>query len=107
MKSTNEQLSTSPAIVGNNVLAAANELMIPINFVALAAEHGVRKGTIFYSATWKSWVIQGHPKIDLICIDAPIVKGQTVEGLTGEASRFNGKQIQNVVIRSNMWCAVF
>jgi hypothetical protein len=43
----------------------------------------------------------------LICIDAHIVKGQKVEGLTGKASRFNGKQIQNVVIRSNMWCAVF
>lgn len=95
----------------NNVLAAAivnhNELMLPINFKALAAEHGVRKGTIFYSDTWKSWVIQGHPEIDLICIDAPIVKGQIVEGLVGKASRFNGKEIQNVVIRSNMWCAVF
>lgn len=111
MNSTNDQLSTTPAIIGNNVLAAAlvnhNELMLPINFKQLAAEHGVRKGTIFYSPTWKSWVIQGNPEIDLICIDAPIVKGQTVEGLTGKLSRFNGKQIQNVIIRSNMWCAVF
>lgn len=96
---------------GNNVLAAAlvnhNELMLPINFKALAAKHGVRKGTIFYSDTWESWVIQGHPEIDLICIDAPFVKGQIVEGLLGKVSRFNGKEIQNVVIRSNMWCAVF
>ena len=111
MKSIDVQNNTSPAIVGNNVLAAAivnhNELMLPINIKELAAEHGVRKGTIFYSDTWKSWVIQGHSEIDLICIDAPIIKGQTVEGLTGKASRFNGKQIQNVVIRSNMWCAVF
>ena len=111
MNSTNNQLSTTPAIVGNNVLAAAlvnhNELMLPIDFKALAEEHGVRKGTIFYSNTFKSWVIEGHPDINLICIDAPIVKGQTVEGLIGKASRFNGKQIQNVVIRSNMWCAVF
>jgi hypothetical protein len=90
-----------------DALVNHNELMLPINFKALAAEHGVRKGTIFYSDTWKSWVIQGHPEIDLICIDAPIVKGQTVEGLKGKASRFNGKQIQNVIIRSNMWCAVF
>lgn len=111
MKSIDVQNSTSPDIVGNNVLADAivnhNELMLPIKFKELAAEHGVRKGTIFYSDTWKSWVIQGHPEIDLICIDAPIVKDQTVEGLTGKASRFNGKQIQNVIIRSNMWCAVF
>ena len=84
-----------------------NELMLPINFRALAEEHGVRKGSIYYSDTFKSWVIQGHPEIDLICIDAPFVKGQTVEGLSGKASRFNGKEIKNVVIRSNMWCAVF
>ena len=111
MNSTNVQPITEAAIVGNNVLAAAivnhTELMLPINFKALAAEHGVRKGTIFYSDTWKSWVIQGHPDIDLICIDAPIIKGQMVEGLTGKVSHFNGKKIQNVVIRSNMWCAVF
>ena len=111
MNSTNVQPTTKPAIVGNNVLAAAivnrNELMLPINFKILAAEHGVRKGTIFYSDTWESWVIQGHPDIDLIYIKAPIEKGQIVDGLQGKASRFNGKEIKNVIIRSNMWCAIF
>ena len=90
-----------------NAIVNHNELMLPINFKELAAEHGVRKGNIFYSETFGSWVIQGHHEIDLICIDAPFVKGQKVEGLQGKASRFNGKEIQNVVIRSNMWCAVF
>lgn len=98
---TNIEAVLSSALVNNN------ELMLPINFKALAAEHGVRKGTIFYSNTCKSWVIQGHHDIDLICIDAPLLKGQNVEGLKGKASRFNGKAIQNVVIRSNMWCAIF
>ena len=112
-KIDNQKTNSVPSSPNNakpllaDALVNHNELMLPINFKALAAEHGVRKGTIFYSDTWKSWVIQGHPEIDLICIDAPIVKGQTVEGLKGKASRFNGKQIQNVIIRSNMWCAVF
>lgn len=108
---TNAECTPSSHTNGNTMLADAlvnhNELMLPINFKALAEEHGVRKGTIFYSDTFKSWVIQGHHEIDLICIDAPIIKGQIVDGLKGKASRFNGKQIQNVVIRSNMWCAVF
>ena len=84
-----------------------DELMIYINFNALAKEHGVRKGTIFYSLTWKSWVISGHPDIDLICIEPPFKKGQIVEGFEGKASRFNGKQIQEVIIRSNFWCFCF
>jgi len=49
MTDSKKQDTTTDA---NNVLAAAivnhNELMLPINFKALAAEHGVRKGTIFY-----------------------------------------------------------
>ena len=111
MKKDKSINTNSADAIGNNGLAGAiinhNELMLPINFKELAAEHGVRKGTIFYSPTWESWVIEGHSDIDLICINAPIVKGQTVEGLKGKASRFNGKEIKNVVIRGNMWCAVF
>ena len=98
---TNANMVLADALINNN------ELMIPLNFKALSVEHGLRKGSLYYSDTFESWVIQGHPEIDLICIDAPIKKGQLVEGLIGKASRFNGKEIKDVVIRSNMWCALF
>jgi len=46
-------------------------MKIPIDFKKISEETGVRKGNIFYSPTWKSWVIKGHPDIDLICIEPP------------------------------------
>ena len=102
---SNSGNSTKPNVSG--CLINWNELMIPIDFKSIAKEHGVRKGNIFYSPTWESWVLSGHIDIDLICIDAPFAKGQIAEGLEGKAMRFNGKEIKNVIIRSNMWCAVF
>ena len=37
-----------------------------IDFKKIAAETGVRKGRIFDSPTWKSWVIFGFPSSTLI-----------------------------------------
>jgi hypothetical protein len=80
-----------------------NDLMIPIDFHAIAREHGVRKGNIGYSDLFKSWVLEGHPDIDLICIDAPYKDGDIGENLKGKASRFNGRYVNKVTIVSNMW----
>lgn len=84
-----------------------NELYIEINFAALAQKHGVRRGTIFYSDTFNSWVIQGHPDVDLICIDPPFKIGDLVDNLKGKAARFNGKTVKHVSIKSDNWCFEF
>ena len=72
-------------------------LKLPINFKELAEKHGVRKGRIFFSPVLKSFVIEGHPDIDLICIEPPVAKGQVIDG----------NIVQDVIINENMWCAVF
>ena len=56
-----------------------------IDFVRMAAETGVTRGRIFQSPTWKSWVLEGHPEIDLICIDPPHKIGDKLKGKTVEA----------------------
>jgi len=67
---------------------------LPIDFKGIAAETEVRKGNIFYSATFNAWVVSGHPVIDLICIDPPFDIG-------GE---FDGRIIEKVTIVDNQWC---
>ena len=64
-----------------------------IDFKKIAAETGVRKGRIFDSPTWNSWVVEGHPDIDLICIDPPHKIGDTLKG----------KRVEGVKIVDNHW----
>ena len=64
----------------------------PIDFKAIAAETGVRKGRIVESSHY-GWVVIGHPDIDMICIDTPRQKGDKI----------NGKQINNIKIVDNHW----
>lgn len=64
-----------------------------IDFKKIAAETGVRKGNIFHSPTFKSWVVSGHPDIDLICIEPPYKEGDLI----------NGKVVKAVKIENNQW----
>jgi hypothetical protein len=64
-----------------------------IDFNKIAAETGVRKGRIFHSPTWGSWVIEGHPDINLICIEAPHKIGD----------KLKGKTVDSVKIVDNQW----
>lgn len=64
-----------------------------IDFKKIAAETEVRKGKIFYSETFKSWVVTGHPKIDMICIKPPKQIGEKIEG----------RKIKAVKIENNQW----
>lgn len=64
-----------------------------IDFKKIAAETGVRKGKIFNSLTWKSWVVSGHPEIDLICIEPPHKEGDLI----------NGNVVKAVKIENNQW----
>ena len=64
-----------------------------IDFKKIADETGVRKGKIFRSLTWDSWVVSGHPDIDLICIDPPYKEGDLI----------NGKVVKAVKIDNNQW----
>lgn len=64
-----------------------------IDFKKIAAETGVRKGKIFHSPTWKSWVIEGHPDIDLICINPPHNIGDKLQN----------KTVESVKIENNHW----
>lgn len=85
-----------------------NELFIPINFNKIFEEHGVRKGTISYSPTFKSWVIVGHPTIDMICIDPPYKEGDIYNSKSiYKAHRFIGMTVSRLYIRCNMWCLSF
>jgi hypothetical protein len=63
-----------------------------IDFKAIAAETGVRKGKIVDS-THSGWVVIGHPDIDMICIDAPHKKGDEL----------NGRVVEAVKIVNNEW----
>lgn len=85
-----------------------SELYIPIDFIGLTQKHEVKNGTICYSDTWQSWVIVGHPTIDMICIDAPYTAGDiyTTES-KGKQSRFNGMAVSSVSIKHNVWCLSF
>ena len=100
--------NTSMKRVGVNLDVNHNELYMPINFKKLFDEHGVRKGTICHSATWQSWVIVGHPDIDMILIDAPYKAGDiyTTES-KGRQSRFNGMTVSSVCIKMNLWVFIF
>lgn len=63
-----------------------------IDFKKIAAETGVRKGKIFQSPTWNSWVVS-HNDIDLICIEPPHKEGDLI----------NGKVVKAVKIENNQW----
>ena len=85
-----------------------DELYIPINYRKLIKEHEVQRGTICWSDTFDSWVIIGHPDINMICIDAPYKEGDTYTTESkSKQSRFNGMKVSRVFIRANMWCIVF
>ena len=85
-----------------------NELFLPINFQKLFDQHGVRKGTISYSPTFKSWVIIGHPSINMICIEPPYKKGDIYNSNSMyKERRFMGITVSNVYIKYNMWCLTF
>lgn len=64
-----------------------------IDFKKIAAETGVSNGNIFKSPTWKSWVVCGHPDIDLICIEPPYKEGDLIDG----------KVVNAVKIENNQW----
>jgi len=64
-----------------------------IDFNKIAAETGIRKGKIFKSKTWNSWVVSGHPDIDLICIEPPYKEGDLIDG----------KVVKAVKIENNQW----
>ena len=64
-----------------------------IDYKKIATETGVRKGEIFHSATFKSWVVSGHPEIDLICIEPPHKEGDIIDG----------KAVESVKIENNQW----
>ncbi len=85
-----------------------DELYIPIDHRKLVQEHEVQRGTISWSDTFDSWVIVGHPTIDMICIDAPYKEGDiyTTE-LIGKQFRFNGMKVSRVCIKQNRWCIIF
>lgn len=72
-------------------------MIIPIDFQAISKETGVRKGKIFYSNMARSFVVSGHPDIDMICIDPPYKKGDIVDGVP----------VKRVLIRKNNWCLTF
>lgn len=64
-----------------------------VDFNKIAAETGVRKGKIFQSPTWNSWVVSGHPDIDLICVNPPHKEGDLIDG----------KVVNSVKIENNQW----
>ena len=64
-----------------------------IDFKKIAAETDVRKGKIAYSETFKSWIVIGHPEIDMICIKPPKQIGEKIEG----------RNIEAVKIENNQW----
>lgn len=64
-----------------------------IDFNKISAETGVRKGKIFKSPTLNSWVVRGHPNIDLICIEPPYKEGDLI----------NRKVVKSVKIENNQW----
>ena len=64
-----------------------------IDFNKIADKTGIRKGKIFFSPTWNSWVVEGHPDIDLICIDPPHKIRDTLKG----------KTVKSIKIIDNYW----
>ena len=64
-----------------------------INFKEISRQTGVTKGSVFYSATFKSWVVEGHPHINLICVHPPLDVGDIV----------NGEAIHKVTIKNDHW----
>ena len=65
----------------------------PIDFNSIAKETGVRKGRVFFSTTFKEWVVSGDTDVDLICIDPPKNIGD----------KLNGQTITKVRIENNHW----
>ncbi len=64
-----------------------------IDFKKISTETNVRKGKIAYSDTFKSWVVIGHPEIDMICIEPPKEIGEKIEG----------KNVESIKIDNNQW----
>jgi hypothetical protein len=69
------------------------EYKIKIDFVKLLNGTGIVKGKLFYSTTFKSWVVSGSKKIDLICVNPPYKIGENI----------NGKKIITIKVKNNHW----
>lgn len=70
------------------------KLVKDIDFKKIADETGIKKGRIFYSPTARSWVISGHHRIDLVCIEPPYKEGDLLEGKIVKSVKIN---------KSNKW----
>lgn len=65
-----------------------------IDFKSISEKTGVKKGKIVYSSTFKSWVVIGHPDINMICIEPPLNVGDKI--INTEIKRINrGMQISS------------
>ena len=65
----------------------------PIDFKSISEETEVTKGKICYSSTFKSWVVIGHPEVDMICIEPPLNVGDKILET----------EIKRVTIEDNLW----
>lgn len=68
---------------------------IPIDTKKIFLDNGVRKGRIYFSPTFKSWVVEGHPDINLIAVSPPYKEGEIYPD--------NGLQVKKVKIENNQW----
>ena len=70
-------------------------ILIPIDNQKIFIDNGVTKGTIYFSPTFKSWVVEGHPDINLIAVSPPFKEGTIYPE--------NGKTISNINIKNGSW----
>lgn len=68
---------------------------IPIDNQKIFLDNGVTKGNLYFSPTFKSWVVEGHPDINLIAVSPPFKEGEIYPN--------NGLPITNVNIKNNQW----
>lgn len=66
---------------------------IPIDFEEIFLKNGVSKGKLYFSPTFQSWVISGHPEINLIAISPPVKEGDI----------YNDMPVKKVSIENNEW----
>ena len=70
-------------------------VLIPIDNQKIFIDNGVRKGRIYFSPTFKSWVVEGHPDVNLIAVSPPFKEGEKFPN--------NGKTISNINIKDGSW----
>ena len=84
-----------------------NELYIPIDNKKIFIDNGVTKGTLYFSNTFESWVVEGHSDVNLIAVTPPFKKGEIFHSENKNALRFKGMRISSLVIKHNHWCLSF